>query len=345
MQLHGDDPHGGRPPKVFRTYADQVRLLESRGMQVGDRDRAERLLRTTNYYRLSGYWYPYRQRSADGEGRSNTFVPGTSFDDVVAGTASSWLAGAVAGIAGAVWRVSAVENRVVGEVSRGETPMHSRKVLPSTFAVAGAVALALTGCSDSGESADSGASTSVEAGQSESSSAAADTESSAGESSEPAGDDASGEGATAADADLREVEFAVTAQDALDTSADEVGTEGIVHALEIDHSDSDDMWQWSVKTLVDGTDHKVTINADTGDVVAHEQESTDDQEKAIDLEDPMTQEEAQKLALKKIEGPIEGWKLEWDDGMYQYQFDIGDGQGDEQEVTVDAENGNVSVDD
>lgn len=53
-------------------------------MQVGDRDRAERLLRTTNYYRLSGYWYPYRQRRADGEGRSNTFVPGTSFDDVVA---------------------------------------------------------------------------------------------------------------------------------------------------------------------------------------------------------------------------------------------------------------------
>lgn len=53
-------------------------------MRMGDPNRAERVLRTTNYYRLSGYWYPYRRRSADGKGRSNAFVEGTSFEDVLA---------------------------------------------------------------------------------------------------------------------------------------------------------------------------------------------------------------------------------------------------------------------
>ncbi|WP_270258880.1 Abi family protein [Kocuria marina] len=84
MRTDGGVPERERPPKVFQAYSEQVRLLQSRGMQVADPARAERVLRTTNYYRLSGYWYPYRRRRLDGEGRSNTFLEGTSFDDVMA---------------------------------------------------------------------------------------------------------------------------------------------------------------------------------------------------------------------------------------------------------------------
>lgn len=59
-------------------------LLIGRGMCVADRERAIEKLRRVNYYRLSGYWYPFRMRKPDGDGRSDRFLPGSAFDDVVA---------------------------------------------------------------------------------------------------------------------------------------------------------------------------------------------------------------------------------------------------------------------
>jgi abortive infection bacteriophage resistance protein len=44
-------------------------------MDVGDHDDAARVLRRSSYYRLSGYWYSFRQRTD--EGRSDTFYQGT----------------------------------------------------------------------------------------------------------------------------------------------------------------------------------------------------------------------------------------------------------------------------
>ena len=68
--------------KAYHTYDEQVELLVERGMDVGDRDHAAGVLRRINYYRLSGYWYPFRQQSSTG--RSDDFYPGTRLDDVVA---------------------------------------------------------------------------------------------------------------------------------------------------------------------------------------------------------------------------------------------------------------------
>ena len=47
--------------KVFKTYAEQVELLRSRGMRIDNVERAEEMLARLNYYRLSGYWYPIRR--------------------------------------------------------------------------------------------------------------------------------------------------------------------------------------------------------------------------------------------------------------------------------------------
>jgi len=225
--------------------------------------------------------------------------------------------------------------------------MRSIKFVTRTLGLAAAAAIALTGCSSDNGDTDAGSSVSVDSDQSQSaSSSGTPTEQS---SASQTGSDSSGQDedqqSTPRDADLRQVDFAVTAQDALDTSAQEVGSEGIVHAIELDYSSHYDAWKWSVKTLVSGTDHEVEIDADTGKVLESEKESTDDTEKAIDLDQPMKQQEAQKLALEKVEGPVRGWKLEWDDGVRAYEFDIGDGQGDETEVTINVENGNVTVDD
>jgi len=53
-------------------------------MRVADRERAVEKLRRVNYYRLSGYWYPFRMRKPDGGGRSDRFLREANFDDVVA---------------------------------------------------------------------------------------------------------------------------------------------------------------------------------------------------------------------------------------------------------------------
>ena len=57
-----------------------MNLLSSRGMNVGDHGAAVEQLRKVNYYRLSGYWYSFHVRS--GGGRSDSFYPSTSLDEV-----------------------------------------------------------------------------------------------------------------------------------------------------------------------------------------------------------------------------------------------------------------------
>lgn len=50
-------------PKHWKSYADQLDQLISRGMVVTDRDRALDYLERIGYYRLSGYWFAFRERS------------------------------------------------------------------------------------------------------------------------------------------------------------------------------------------------------------------------------------------------------------------------------------------
>ncbi|MDF1489713.1 Abi family protein [Tessaracoccus caeni] len=70
--------------KQFKSYQEQVELLESHGMFIDDVEWAITLLRRVSYYRLSGYWYSFRRFRADGNARSNSFVEGASLRDVAA---------------------------------------------------------------------------------------------------------------------------------------------------------------------------------------------------------------------------------------------------------------------
>lgn len=78
-----------KPLKPWMSFADQLAQLEKRGMGVEDRAAALDYLERIGYYRLSGYWYPMRAIDtaaslAQGQAvRSNTFVDGTRFEDVV----------------------------------------------------------------------------------------------------------------------------------------------------------------------------------------------------------------------------------------------------------------------
>jgi abortive infection bacteriophage resistance protein len=58
------------------TYAQQIALMESRGLLVPDNPRAQRYLQEISYYRLSAYCLPYQQIK-------DTFNPNTTFDNIL----------------------------------------------------------------------------------------------------------------------------------------------------------------------------------------------------------------------------------------------------------------------
>jgi abortive infection bacteriophage resistance protein len=49
--------------KPWKSYQDQLDQLIQRGLLVTDRAKALHYLERIGYYRLSGYWYPFRERS------------------------------------------------------------------------------------------------------------------------------------------------------------------------------------------------------------------------------------------------------------------------------------------
>ncbi len=78
-----------KPLKPWRSFDDQLRLLQSRGLQVDDPVTALDYLERLGYYRLSGYWYPLREidkveSMARGKPvRQDSFDPNSRFEDVV----------------------------------------------------------------------------------------------------------------------------------------------------------------------------------------------------------------------------------------------------------------------
>lgn len=148
---------------------------------------------------------------------------------------------------------------------------------------------------------------------------------------------------TPPDADLREVSFAVDVQRALRISAETAGADEVVPTIDLDFSEHYGAWVWTVETLTGGTDHEVEIDADTGAVLDHEQDSGDD-ERAVDPTDPMTPERAMELATAEVDGPVRAWQLQWDDGAKVYEVEIGSGDEDE-DVIVAVDSGQVTVDD
>jgi abortive infection bacteriophage resistance protein len=64
--------------KQATTHAQQVALLQQRGMHISDVAQAEVCLQHLNYYRLRAYWIPFEIDRV-----THSFQPGTCFDDVL----------------------------------------------------------------------------------------------------------------------------------------------------------------------------------------------------------------------------------------------------------------------
>jgi abortive infection bacteriophage resistance protein len=67
--------------KPYLALPDQLNLIKSRGLHVADDAAAIDCLHRNGYYRLSAYWYPFCT-IVPGK-RTDVFMPGSSFEDVV----------------------------------------------------------------------------------------------------------------------------------------------------------------------------------------------------------------------------------------------------------------------
>lgn len=71
------------------TIQQQISLLINRGLAVPNEAKTSKYLKHIGYYRLSGYWYPFRKKLADnmlpdnGYQRSEHFIDGAKFQDII----------------------------------------------------------------------------------------------------------------------------------------------------------------------------------------------------------------------------------------------------------------------
>nr|WP_231391061.1 Abi family protein [Neisseria meningitidis] len=69
--------------KLWKSYDEQLEILRSRGLQIDDEKKALGYLRTIGYYRLSGYFYSFRQFAPESsKSRLDEFITDTRFEDV-----------------------------------------------------------------------------------------------------------------------------------------------------------------------------------------------------------------------------------------------------------------------
>ena len=144
------------------------------------------------------------------------------------------------------------------------------------------------------------------------------------------------------DADLATEELPITAERAIEIATETVGGGDLVQ-IGIDHDDR--TWEWELELVADGTQHELDIDATSGEVTEHEQDSDDDQDPVVDVTSPMAYAEAIEIALGEEPGRVSGWDLDSEDGTIRYQIDIDRAEGGDVEVEVDVETGETRIDD
>lgn len=67
--------------KPHLTFSQQLDLLRSRGLIIDNPESAIEYLKNIGYYRLSGYWYPFRE--IQDQNRKDTFIKNTTFHNIL----------------------------------------------------------------------------------------------------------------------------------------------------------------------------------------------------------------------------------------------------------------------
>ncbi|MGO1770703.1 MAG: PepSY domain-containing protein [Microbacterium sp.] len=203
-----------------------------------------------------------------------------------------------------------------------------KKPLAALTIGAAALGLVLTGCASGG-------------GDASDDDAAPSAAPSEQETTESAPDD--GGSATERGADLATTEFAVSWEDALDTA--QSGFDGQLAEIAFDWQR--DRYAYTVELVSDSDEYEVRVDAESGETFderteAIESDDADEtQREVVDVDAVVSWDDALATALDAQDGSVSEWKLEGTERGSQYQFDIETGSGDDAEVTIDAETGDL----
>ena len=66
--------------KLATNVDEQIAKLESRGMTIGDKDKAKECLLDIGYFRLGFYWFPFEKSYPRKVNRTHEFKDGTCFE-------------------------------------------------------------------------------------------------------------------------------------------------------------------------------------------------------------------------------------------------------------------------
>ena len=129
---------------------------------------------------------------------------------------------------------------------------------------------------------------------------------------------------------LEHLALEVTLDDALDIFFDRFGSVDInIQSIELDKDDG--RYVYNIAGWDTGYDYKLTIDAETSDVIEQEKEEEDDQGDIIDVGAVISPLEAMEAALEASgSGYVEEWELEVDNNRAIYDIDISN--GDDQKV-------------
>lgn len=208
--------------------------------------------------------------------------------------------------------------------------MRTNRMTLAALVAASTAALVLSGCSSADESVElSDGPTGV--AESPAATDASTNDDAADESETPDGVD---------ERDVRGQTPEIDYEQAVSLAVDAAGG-GFVYQIELDHSRDAGEWVYEIDVLNGGTSHELKLSASSGDVLEHERDDEDDDEREVSFDD-MTPEEALQIATDEIgsDEVIEGWTFSWDDGRLQYDIDL---LGDD-DLEINVEDGSVSRD-
>lgn len=141
---------------------------------------------------------------------------------------------------------------------------------------------------------------------------------------------------------IEEKEFAISLDDAVAKFKETFPEEGIeVSGVELDEDDG--KYAYDIQGFKENKEYEVKIDAETGDILAQEEEVDDDNDDldddiAIDFVTIITPQEAMTKALENNTGYVKSYELDHnDDGKLVYEIDIEDGD----DVELDAETGDI----
>lgn len=141
---------------------------------------------------------------------------------------------------------------------------------------------------------------------------------------------------------IEEKEFAISLDDAVAKFKETFPEEGIeISGVELDEDDG--KYAYDIQGFKENKEYEVKIDAETGDILAQEEEVDDDNDDldddiAIDFATIITPQEAMTKALENNTGYVKSYELDHnDDGRLVYEIDIEDGD----DVELDAETGDI----